>query len=288
MSIYQEITSSVLNSLDSAGQWSPPWRRVGFGKPINAVSKHGHTGINRIVLMIAMMNNGYTENKWASYKQWQSVGAQVRKGEKSTRTIYYKPIDDDALRSAHIRGSFIIRHNNLFNIAQVDGYSEGSSEPSTSADETERDMNLMSFIYGTGATVRHGEFNPCYVPKLDEIRMPEVSQFYKIDSYYSTLFHELVHWTGAKFRLDRQFGKCFGDQTYAAEELVAELGAAFLSSEWNIYPEVKDESNAYLKHWVSMLENDSNAIVQAASMAEKAVTYVKDLYSVHQMQQQVA
>jgi len=288
MSIYQEVTNSILESLDSAGEWSPPWRRVGFGRPINAVSKHGHTGINRILLLLSMIKNSYSQNKWASYKQWQSVGANVRKGEKATRTIFYQPLDQDALRSAHIRGSFIIRHNNLFNIAQVDGYSEGSSEPSTSADESERDMDLMAFIYSTRATIRHGDFNPCYIPNLDEIRMPNVDKFYKIDSYYSTLFHELVHWTGAKLRLDRQFGKCFGDESYAAEELVAELGAAFLCSEWDMYPEVKNESNAYLKHWVSILQNDSNAIVQAARLAEQAVTYVRDLYSLHQMEQQVA
>lgn len=288
MSIYQEITESILNNIDSAGQWSPPWRSASMGQAINVVSKHPATGINRILLLVSMMNKGYTSNKWASFKQWNSIGAKVRKGEKATRTIYYKPIEDRDLRSAKINYRFIIRHNYLFNVAQVDGYSEGSSEPSNSADETERDMDLMSFIYSTKAKILHGEFTPCYIPKHDEIRMPEVSKFYDLNGYYSTLFHELVHWTGAKFRLDRQLGQRFGDNQYAAEELIAEMGAAFLSSEWNIYQSTKDESNAYLKHWVSMMKEDSQAIIRAASMAEKAVTYLKDLYSVHQIEQQVA
>lgn len=224
---------------------------------------------------------GYSAPVWATYRQWAELGAQVRSGEKSSLVIFYKefeaePDPEDASDDGKRR---VARASYVFNAAQVDGYVQpGAPEP---LGLIERIAEADRFVAATGARIKHGGDMAYYRPSTDHIQMPSEDTFCgtetmsRNEGYYATLVHELTHWTGAKHRLARDMGKRFGDQGYAAEELVAEIGAAFLCAELGITQETRADHAQYLAHWLKLMKDDARAIFTAAAKASEAASYLK-------------
>jgi len=282
--IYAAITQKIVDAIEAgAGKYRCPWHVPGPVSvlPTNATTLVEYRGINVLSLWVAAQARGYASGFWASYKQWQSLGAQVRYGETGSLIVFYKRIEerpfdpDDPARAVDLR--HVARPSWVFNAMQVDGYAPPSSEQRT---EVERVAEAEAFVAATGAKITHGYLMACYSRANDMIEMPDRERFVgsetssPTESYYSTLLHELTHWTGAPHRLNRELGKRFGDQAYAVEELVAELGAAFSCAAFGISCDPRPDHAAYLSSWLTVLRQDSRAIFAVASQAQEAFEHL--------------
>lgn len=277
MDTYQTITDSIIDAIEKgAGKYEMPWKVLGNVKtsPINASSRNAYRGINTLVLGGAAMEAGYQSGEWATYKQWQDAGAQVRKGEKSTAIVFWKFLEigreteDGETESKTLP---MIRLYRVFNAQQVEGYTAPELpevQPEPRIAECER------FVSALGATVNHGGNRAFYSLVSDSVNMPTFNQFNRPESYYSVLAHELTHWTGHSARCNREFGKRFGDMAYAAEELVAELGAAFTCSKLGVEIDPRTDHAPYISSWLKVLRSDSRAIFTAASKAQAAADWM--------------
>ena len=247
--------------------------------PTNAASHRVYRGVNVLCLWATAMRRGYGSGLWATYNQWKALGAQVRKGEKAAPVVFWKITDkagrefedDDIRRVPANNRMFLARGYNVFNVAQVDGFAP-TAVPQLG--KGERIASAEIFFAGLGARVRHGGAAACYIPGLDEIFMPRFEAFRDPAAYYSTLAHEATHWTGAPHRLNRELKAKFGSEGYAMEELVAELGAAFLCSNLGISVEPRPDHAAYIESWLTVLRRDKRAIFAAASLAQKATDWM--------------
>lgn len=257
-----------------------PWHTSGrFAfSPINVASKKPYRGINTVCLWAAAQAKGYERGEWATYQQWQDRGAQVRKGEKATLVVFWKfahdsgeSQDDGAETPAGRSRLLFTRGYSVFNAAQVDGYT-----PNAGADVSmpERIAQAEAFFTGIGADVRHGGNQAFYSPASDHIQMPPFQAFAENIFYYSVLAHEHTHFTATAARCDRQLGKRFGDNAYAAEELIAELGAAFTCAHLGLSTEPREDHAQYLASWLKVLKADSRAIFTAASKAQQATDWL--------------
>lgn len=286
--IHAEITTQLIAAIESdPGKPIMPWRRSGkpLFMPSNALTHNAYNGINIVSLWVSAEVHGYSLPVWATYKQWSEIGAQVRKGEKSSLVVFYKefeaqPDPDNAEDDGKRR---VARASYVFNASQVDGYAiPDSPQP---LGPIERIEAADRFIAATGARVEHGGDRAFYRPSTDHIQMPDEGLFCGTDTmtrdegYYATIVHELTHWSGAKHRLDREFGKRFGDQAYCAEELVAEVASAILCAELGITQDVRADHAQYLAQWLQLMKSDSRAIFTAAAKASEAVGYLKRLRS---------
>jgi antirestriction protein ArdC len=283
--IRQSITEKIVAALRSGTVpfWRRPWSQSeNTGMPTNAVSGKKYQGINTWLTTLAALEKGYGSKWWATYQQWQSLGGQVRRGEKGTQIILYKPvrkvtINDDG--EEEVDSFPIMRTWTIFNIAQVDGDGLNQYRATFKSAPDTRFVDCgpaEEVIAATGAEIRHGGNRAVYFPDADYIQLPPKAAFGKPHEYYGVAGHELIHWTGHKDRLNRLNRLArFGDKTYAMEELVAELGSAFLLSELGI-PQSDDLSNvvAYLGDWLKVLEKDHSAIFTASSASSKAVEFV--------------
>ncbi len=228
------------------------------------------------------MAKGYAAPIWMTYKQAQELGANVRKGEHGSLVVYANTISktetneqgEDVEREIPFMKGYTV-----FNVEQVDGLpAHYYAQPENPLPLSERIAHADAFITGTGATIQHGGNSAFYAPSRDVVQLPPFEAFRDKESYYATALHELTHWTKPKHRLDRDFSaKRFGDHGYAREELVAELGAAFLCAELGITPEVREDHAAYLGHWLTVLKEDKRAIFSAAAHAQRAADYLTGL-----------
>ena len=272
----EEITNKVISLMEEHGSdWTKPWL-VNSGMPINVVSRNEYSGINIMMLAMSQMPT----NEWGTYRQWLAKDAQVKKGEKGTHIIFYKNIgnlDDDG----KIRTIPMMRNYTVFNSSQVEGYEIETPEPKGLGEKMD---DVEEFIGNSGANIIDGAM-AYYSPSDDKIRIPDVEYFFEtstsseIECYYSTLLHELTHWTGAKHRLDRDLKNKHGSKDYAKEELVAELGATFLGIQLGIHNEPRVDHAKYLNAWMKVLKDDTTAIFKASTMASKAVDYLNELNS---------
>ena len=284
-SFYDDITNKIVEAMNGQpGAFPMPWYSAGSAAmmPTNVFTDAYYRGINVLALWVDAMKKGYPSGYWASYKQWQQMACQVRYGEKGSLIIFYKPVagageaDDGAAGQPH----FVARSSRVFNAAQVDGWQPPHS---FQISLVQRNKKVEAFVGATRARVDHGFPHACYRRDLDVIQMPGVELFNGSNSssatetYYSTLLHELTHWSGAQHRLNREFGKRFGDNAYAFEELVAELGAAFLCATLGVANEPRIDHAQYLSAWLKMLRQDHQALFMAAGQAQKAVEYVAHL-----------
>ena len=284
--IHAEITNQLIAAIEAdPGQPSMPWRRSSgpLFMPVNASTGNAYNGINIVSLWVSAEARGFATPTWATYRQWADLGAQVRKGEKSSLVIFYKEYDtdpnpDDADDDGKRR---VARASYVFNASQVDGFAlPGAPEP---LGPVERIAAADRFIANTGARIEHGGERAFYRPSTDHIQMPDEGLFCGTDTmsrsegYFATLVHELTHWTSPGHRLARDLGKRFGDSAYAAEELVAEIGSAFLCAELGITQDTRPDHAQYLAHWLKLLKDDSRAIFTAAAKASEAVAYLKRL-----------
>ncbi len=280
--LFERITRQIIDAIEAgAGEFTMPWHRWGesLGQPLNAVSGRSYRGINTVLLWAAAEGSGYSSGRWATYRQWSEAGAQVRKGEKSTPILFWKnaandgPGDDEA--DGRTRARFVARLYQVFNAAQVDGAKAEVINPAVPP--AQRIAAAEDFICGTGANIRHGGDRACYVPGIDQIWLPRFAQFLDPQSYYSVLAHETVHWSGAKHRLDRDLEGRFGTESYAMEELVAELGSAFIAAHLGVAVEPRRDHAAYVATWLQVLERDTRAILTASAKAQEAADYLVGL-----------
>lgn len=279
--IHQHITDRLIGAIEAgAGQWQMPWHRgSGSRRPVNIASGNPYNGVNILALWIEAQVNGYGSHLWGTYRQWAETGASVRKGQKASYVVFYREIEVDADETdeSDFRRRLFARATPVFNADQVDGH-QPSATPST--DGTDQLRSVDEFVTNTGAAIVHGGACACYIPKLDEIHMPPRQAFTgsttstPTEAYYATLLHELTHWTAPAHRCDRNLSNRFGSEAYAMEELIAELGAAFLCSELGITVEPRPDHAQYLAHWLNVLKADKRAIFTAASKAAQAADYL--------------
>ena len=271
--IYQEITDSIIKQLEQgAAPWIKPWR-VDASADKNIISQKPYQGINRLILGMSSMAQGFDVPIWASYKQWESLGANVRKGEKGTKIVFYSPVEKENAQGEK-ESYAVLKAYWVFNARQVEGIeiapTSTDSKPFNAIEQAEQR------IIKTGAAITHGGDAAFYAPSQDRIQLPHKSAFDNESSYYATAFHELTHWTGSKTRLDRELSKGkFGNPAYAFEELVAEMGAAFLCQDYGIQGELRHAG--YIQSWLKACRDDSRAIFKAAALAQKAADYINML-----------
>jgi antirestriction protein ArdC len=257
-----------------------PWHTSGqyAFSPVNVASRKPYRGINTLCLWAAAQAKGYERGEWATYQQWQERGAQVRKGEKATTVVFWKftndvndSQDDSDDHTTCTSRLLFTRGYSVFNAAQVDGYTP-KAEPEPPI------LNCIEqaevFFRAIGAHVKHGGNRAYYSPDTDYIQMPPFAAFIENVSYYSTLAHEHTHWTAKPERCDRQLGKRFGDNAYAAEELIAELGAAFVCAQLGLSTEPREDHAQYIQSWLRVLKADKRAIFTAASKAQQACDWL--------------
>jgi len=278
--IHQHITNQIIAAIEQGvGEFQLPWHknRGDIFRPKNATTSQFYRGVNVLALWAASEQRGFNSGQWATYRQWASIGAQVRKGEKSTYIVFYKQLSANEETD---EARLIARASPVFAAEQVDGYAPDLPEAGEPVDPIE---TAEQFVTSTKATVIHGGDRAFYRRTTDDIHLPSREAFIgtatisATESYYATLLHELTHWTSHASRCDRELGKRFGDQAYAMEELIAELGAAFLCAELGIASETRPDHSQYLSGWLSVLQNDKRAIFTAASKASAACDFLRGL-----------
>lgn len=275
---FDRITQQIIQAVEAgAGGYEMPWHKLGadVGQPLNASTGKAYRGLNVLGLGLAAVANGYSTGRWSSYRQWRANGAQVRKGEKGTPIFFWQSRDnrsseaEDASETRY-RG-YVARIYMVFNEAQVDGAAELDA---CSPNDAIACCDATDLLDRLDAKVMHGGDRAYFEPATDLIRLPAPEQFRSRDSYISVRAHETTHWTGAKSRLDRDLTGRFGTSAYAMEELVAELGAAFLCNALGVSQEPRKDHAAYISSWLSVMKGDNKAILTAASKAQQAVDYV--------------
>jgi len=279
--VYASVTAQIINAIEQgvSGNWRMPWHTSGryAFSPVNVISKKPYRGINTLCLWATAQAKGYDSGEWGTYNQWQERGAQVRKGEKATMVVFWKFANSSGETQegseTPASGSHLLftRGYSVFNAAQVDGY--------TPKCETERPMRTRieqaeAFFQAIGADLRHGGNQAFYSPSGDYVQMPPFEAFRGSVFYYSVLAHEHTHWTANAARCNRELGKRFGDNAYAAEELVAELGAAFTCAHLGLNTEPREDHAQYLQSWLRVLKADKRAIFTAASKAQQACDWM--------------
>jgi antirestriction protein ArdC len=277
--VYQSITDQIIASIEAgAGAFTMPWHRdTGTTMPTNALTGSPYNGVNIVALWAAAEQGGFTTGYWATYKQWSLLGGQVRKGEKGSVVVFYKQTDievsDTATAERQNKSVLIARSSRVFNVEQVGGWQPPRP---VASDPVELLVEAEKFVTATSADIRFGGDRAYYRPKTDHIQLPDRDRFIGTETidategYYATLLHELTHWSGHKDRLDREFSGRFGHESYAMEELVAELGAAFLCSDLGISNRPRPDHASYIAHWLAVLKKDTRAIFTAASKANEA------------------
>ena len=273
MVVYERITQVIIEQIEQGvGDFKMPWNRSDQKLPRNILTDNEYQGINTISLWCQATSRHFTSSKWGTYKQLSEAGHQVKKGEKSSIIVFYKELkqknddgDDETRR--------VLRHYSVFNLCQTEDY-KPEDVPDRPIDRLE---HAEMAVRATGAVIEVGGDRAAYNWATDKIHMPDEGRFNGTDrteDWYSVLLHELTHWSGHKSRLDREFGKRFGDNAYAVEELVAELGAAYLCARLNITPTVRSDHSAYIQSWLSVLKADKKAIFTASARAQEACNYL--------------
>jgi antirestriction protein ArdC len=281
--LYAETTARIIAALEQGTPpWVRPWSQDLDTLPMNASSRRLYRGINALLLGIEASTHGYPLNRWLTYRQASELGGQVRKGEHGTTVVLWRLRKISATADVypepdasdlHERVIPLLRAFTVFNVAQIEGVpaalqavEEHHWEPEARAEE---------LLLKSGATIRHGGSRAYFLPGDDEIHLPPPRAFAEAGRYYATALHELTHWTSHPSRCNRQLGQRFGDDAYAAEELIAEMGAAFLCAHCRLDGELHHAG--YLGSWLKVLRTDKRAVFVAATRAQQAADYILKL-----------
>jgi len=282
--LYAQITSRIVADLEKGVRpWFKPWSAANtegrITRPLR-VTGEPYKGINVLCLWAEAIANGYQSPTWMTLHQANELGGRVRKGEHGAMSVYA-----DRLRrtTTNDQGEEIEREIPLlkaymvFNCEQIEGLPERFYvKPAAKPPAWERDQRADTFIANTGAEIKHGGGRAFYNRGADRIQTPPAEAFRDREAYYSTLLHECCHWSGHPKRLDRAFGKRFGDEYYAGEELVAEIGSAFLCADLAMRPEPREDVASYVATWLKVLKDDKRAIFVAAAHAQRAADYLHE------------
>ena len=275
---HQQITDQILAAMENARTTG---RRLWDSQPslpLNLTTNKPYSGINVLMLWAAGLSRGYSSPYWLTFKQAQTLGGQVRKGEHGTHCVFYKPWESTDTNAATgetetTRGA-VLKFFTVFNLDQIDGIQAPAQEerqPFTAIADAER------ILSSSPARIAIGGTQAFYRPSDDTIRLPAREAFINAEAFYSVALHEVTHSTGHKTRLDRDFSGRFGTESYAFEELIAELGSAFLNADLGILNATLPDHADYLSNWIAILKGDKKAILTAAAAASKAHGFIKGL-----------
>jgi antirestriction protein ArdC len=282
--VYSRITNQIIEALEQGVKpWTQPWNAAHAAGHVSRPLRHNgqpYAGINVLTLWASAMAAHYAAPIWMTFKQAIELGGHVRKGEKGSPVVYADTMrrteTDEATGDEAKRAIPFLKAYTVFNVEQIEGLPEhfhALAHASTNPDK--RVAEAEAFFAATRADIRQGGDCAYYSPALDYIQMPPFEAFRDAQAYYATLAHETTHWTRHATRLDRDFGrKRFGDDGYAREELVAELGAAFLCADLGLRLEDRADHAAYIGHWLSVLKDDKRAVFAAAAHAQRAADYL--------------
>jgi antirestriction protein ArdC len=284
--IYTRVTNSIIAELEKGVRpWLKPWNAEHAAGRITRPLRVGgqpYKGVNVLMLWMAAEMQGFAAPIWMTFNQARELGASVRKGSKGSLVVYADRIrrsetGDDGEETE--RDIYFMKGYTVFNVEQIEGLpAHFYATAAPQLDPVARIESADLFFANTGADIRHGGNQAYYASEPDYVQMPPFVSFRDAESYCATLAHELCHWTKHPSRLDRDFGRRkFGDEGYAREELVAEIGSAFLCCDLGITPEPREDHASYLAHWLTVLKEDKRAIFQAAAYAQKAVDYLHGL-----------
>lgn len=279
--LYVEVSSRIVAELEAgAAPWIKPWSATpGANTPCNAVTNRPYSGCNVVLLWMAQAA-GYHTPRFLTFKQALDLGGHIRKGERGTKIYFVKQLqvrdtsaDDDTVT----RIVPMLREYTVFNLDQCEDLPDSvtTGKPMRVRNPDARDDLADEFLYSTGADIREGHGEASYVPSRDFISMPAFEAFKSADHFYNAAFHEVIHWSGHARRLDRDLKNRFGSRKYAAEELVAELGAAFLCAEFGFDGDLRHAG--YIATWIELLKADKRAFFTACSQASKAADYLRGL-----------
>ena len=291
--IYDTITAKILAAIEAnPGDPIMPWQRGGARPvlPTNAVTGHAYRGVNILSLWVSALERGYSSGEWATLRQWNEKGACVRKGEKASPIVFYKEFDvdaeaGDARRRRTAETERRRRRARLLGVCRRAGGGLRSRQRRCRPIRSPASRRPRPTSPRPAPPSSSAATQACYRPSTDTIHMPDEARFFDTDgrtraeAFHAVEFHELVHWAAPSHRLDRQLGKRFGDDRYAAEEIIAETGSAFLCARVGIAPEPHPDHARYIHHWLSVMKADSRAIFAAAAKAQEAVTYLDGLQS---------
>lgn len=273
--VYTEVTERIIEALEAGTvPWRKPWSSSAAGTgPVSLRGGKPYRGVNVFLLELTAATAGYTDPRWGTYKAITEAGGQVRRGEKGTRVILWKPVKRDGeAAEAKGPGYLLLRQYTVFNVEQADGI-EPLPRVELSQHERHERADAIMAGYDHGPVVIHGASAAVYSPRTDVVRLPDPEAFVTPAAYYLTAFHELVHSTGHESRLKRIEPALFGSDPYAREELVAEMGAAMLAGLAGLPPQT-EQSAAYIESWLGALRNDRKLVVQAAAQAQKAADLI--------------
>lgn len=270
-SIYEEITNGIVESLENGVvPWVKPWATNGSDVPKNAHTGRPYSGINILQLWLSAMQHDFPIQQWLTFNQCKERGGKIIKGSKGTKVLFWKIAERE--KDGKMEKSFVARSYTVFNVAQCEGID--IVQPVDVEFDWDMDTGVDDLVAHHKIDLRHGGDHAYFSPSHDYIRMPKRTQFPDSENYCATLFHEMTHWTGHKDRLNRKQRGTFGGPDYAKEELVAELGAAFMCSRMGIVGQLQHES--YIKSWIQVLKDDKRAIFVASKLAEQAANYILD------------
>jgi antirestriction protein ArdC len=279
--LYAEVSARIVAELETgAAPWIKPWSSTpGANTPCNAATNRAYSGCNVVLLWMAQ-TAGYRTPRFLTFKQALELGGNVRKGERGTKIFFVKQLqvrDEGADGNSSTRLIPMMREYTVFNVDQCENLPDSinTGKPFRVRNPDTRDELADEFLRSTGADIREGHGEAYYVPSRDFISMPAFGAFKGADHFYSVAYHELVHWSGHRSRLDRDLKNRFGSRSYGAEELIAELGAAFLCAEFGFDGDLRHAG--YIAHWIDLLKADKRAFFTACSQASKAADYLRGL-----------
>lgn len=278
--VYQAVTDQIIAALEAGTQpWICPWQASDAEMaPANFRTRRRYRGINVLLLNLQSMLQGYGSNRWLTFQQARSLGACVRKGEHGTPIVFFKmhelgaaanvpPEPDTARRVVPLLRTFTV-----FNTAQVDDLPPALTPAIEPCSAWDAILAANSILDESHARIRHAGARAFYVPSEDVIQLPPQRSFANATDYYATALHELTHWTGHPDRCNRPLGRRHGLDAYAFEELVAEMGSAFLTNHCRLPGKLQHDS--YISSWLTALRNDKRLIFSAASQAQRAADFL--------------
>ena len=289
VNLYDEVTARIVGELE-AGRvpWVQPWGKPGGtapGLPRNALTARHYSGVNVLILWGAVIEHGFPSQGWLTFKQALEAGGAVRKGERGTTVVYADRFVPEAEKARAVETGDaakmvpFLKRFTVFNVAQCEGLRPGLAPDPIPLPERDIVPVAESVIAASGVAFRIGGSQAFYVPASDYVQVPPQPAFFDQINYYRTALHELTHATGHPARLDRKLTTGFGTKDYAREELVAEMGSAFLCAALGIVPTVRHAD--YLGSWLDVLREDNRAIFRAASAASKAADWLLDRQRAH-------
>ena len=272
--IYQQITNQIISDLEKGSLvWEKPWEGGFGGMPKNVFSKSFYSGVNTVILWSRQSQLGAESSQWLTFRQVQKLNGRIRKGEKATCVIFYKKITIEDKETEEEKTIPVLKTYPVFNLSQCEGLDHLKEVPDKKELSFEDTKQAEELIKASQARITFSYIDrACYKSLKDQILMPKKEQFKTGEGFYSTMFHELSHWTGHSSRLDRKQGNRFGSKEYAFEELIAEISASFICCQLGF--KYSTQHSAYVQSWIEVLKEDKTAIFRASSQAQKASEFI--------------